>query len=57
MKNMLANARPRYFIRNDGGVKAEEFADTNNELIHVDGNLGQDSILPVQPNTLNNIYV
>lgn len=57
MKNMLANARPRYFIRNDGAVNAEEFADTNNELIHVDGNLGQDSILPVQPNTLNNIYV
>lgn len=57
MKNMLANARPRYFIRNDGSVNAEEFADTNNELIHVDGNLGQDSILPVQPNTLNNIYV
>ena len=56
MKNMLANARPRYFIRNDGSVNAEEFADTNNELIHVDGNLGQDSILPVQPNTLNNIY-
>ena len=57
MKNMLANARPRYFIRNDGSVNAQEFADTNNELIHVDGNLGQDSILPVQPNTLNNIYV
>ena len=57
MKNMLANCKPRYFIRNDGSVNAEEFADADNELIHVDGNLGQDSILPVQPNTLNNIYV
>ena len=57
IKNMLANARPRFFVRNDGGVNEEEFADTNNELIHVDGNLGQDSIYPVQPNTLNNIYV
>ena len=57
MKNMLANARPRYFIRNDGGVNEKEFVDTNNELIHVDGQLGQDSIYPVQPNTLNNIYV
>lgn len=57
MKNMLANARPRYFVRNDGGVNEQEFADTNNELVHVDGNLGQDSILPVQPNTLNNIYL
>jgi hypothetical protein len=57
MKNMLANARPRYFVRNDGGVNEQEFSDTNNELIHVDGNLGQDSIYPVQPNTLNNIYL
>jgi hypothetical protein len=57
MKNMLANARPRFFVRTDGGVNEEEFTDTNNELIHVDGQLGQDSIYPVQPNTLNNIYV
>ena len=57
MKNMLANAKPRYFIRNDGAVNADEFANTDNELVHVDGNLGQDSILPIQPNTLNNIYV
>ena len=57
MKNMLANAKPRYFIRSDGSINKEQFADTNNELIEVDGNLGQDSILPVQPNTLNNIYV
>ena len=57
MKNMLANAKPRHFIRNDGGVNEEEYADMNNDFIHVDGNLGQDSILPVQPNTLNNIYV
>ena len=57
MKNMMANARPRYFIRNDGVVNEKEFADTSKDFIHVDGNLGQDSILPVQPNTLNNIYV
>ncbi len=57
MKNMLANASPRYFVRSDGSVNAEEFADMTNEIIHVDGNLGQDSILPVQPNTLNNIYL
>ena len=57
MKNMLANAKPRYFVRSDGSVNREQFADTNNELIDCDGNLGQDSILPIQPNTLNNIYV
>ena len=57
MKNMLANAKPRHFIRSDGSVNEEEYADTDKDFIHVDGNLGQDSILPVQPNTLNNIYV
>jgi hypothetical protein len=57
MKNMLANARPRYFVREDGEVNMDEFTDLTKELVHVRGNLGQDSILPIQPNTLNNIYV
>ena len=57
LRNMLANAKPRHFIRNDGSVNEQEYADTNNDFIHVDGNLGQDSIMPVQTNPLNNIYV
>jgi hypothetical protein len=57
MQNMLANAKPRHFIRNDGTVNEEEYADLNNDFIHVDGNLGQDSILPVQGKPLNDIYV
>lgn len=57
MKNMLANAAPRHFIRNDGGVNEEEYTDLSKDLIHVDGNLGQDSIMPVQGKPLNNIYV
>ena len=57
LKNTRANASPRYFVRKDGAVNEKEFADLNNELIHVDGQLGTDSIMPVQPNTLNNIYL
>ena len=57
LKNTRANASPRYFVRKDGAVNEREFADLNNELIHVDGQLGTDSIMPVQPNTLNNIYL
>lgn len=57
MMNMLANAKPRHFIRTDGGVNEEEYADLNKDFIHVDGNLGQDSILPVQGKPLNDIYV
>jgi hypothetical protein len=57
MKNMLANAKPRHFIRDDGSVNEEEYADLDRDFIHVDGQLGQDSILPVQGKPLNDIYV
>ena len=57
MMNMLANAKPRHFIRADGSVNEEEYADITKDFIHVDGNLGQDSIVPVQGKPLNNIYV
>ena len=57
MQNMLASARPRYFIRTDGSVNEAEFADLNKDFIHVDGNLGQDSILPVATKGLENIHV
>ena len=57
MQNMLASARPRYFIKRDGSVNEQEFADITKDFIHVDGNLGQDSILPVVTNSLNAIHV
>lgn len=57
MMNMLANAKPRHFIRNDGGVNEEEYADLSKDFVHVDGNLGQDSILAIQGKPLNDIYV
>ena len=57
MMNMMANAKPRHFIRTDGSVNEEEYADTTKDFVHVDGNLGQDSILPIQGKPLNNIYV
>lgn len=57
MKNMLENARPRHFIREDGGVNEEEYADTTKDFIHVNGSLGEDSIQPVRANTLSGIYV
>ena len=57
LENMLSNAAPRHFIRNDGSVNEEEYADMSKRFVHVDGNLGQDSILPIQGKPLNNIYV
>ncbi len=57
MMNMLANAKPRYFISNDGSVNEEEYADNTKDFVHVDGNLGQDSVLPVTGKPLSSIYV
>jgi hypothetical protein len=57
MQNMLSNAKPRFFIRTDGAVKEEEYADISKDFIHVDGNLGQDSVIAVQGKPLNDIYV
>lgn len=57
MQNMLANTKPRHFIRNDGSVNESEYADMNKDFVHVDGNLGQDSILPIQGKPLSDIYV
>ena len=57
MQNMLFNAKPRHFIRNDGSVNEEEYADLSRDFVHVDGALGQDSVMPVTVNTLNPVYV
>ena len=56
-KNLQMNANPRYFMRGDGGINEEEFSDPNKMVIHVDGNLGEDSIQPVQGNALNGNYI
>ena len=57
LENLLANARPRHFIRSDGSVNEEEYADLSKNFVHVDGNLGQDSIVPIQGKTLSSVYV
>lgn len=57
MQNMLFNCKPRHFIRNDGSVNEEEYGDLTKDFVHVDGALGQDSILPVRSNGLDGIYV
>lgn len=57
LQNLLANARPRHFIRADGAVNEAEYADMSRDFVHVDGNLGDDSIKPISGKTLSDIYV
>ena len=44
VKNALVGATPRYFERVDGSVNEEEFLDLTRPLVHVSGNLGEDSL-------------
>ena len=57
LMNLLVNARPRHFIRSDGSVNEEEYADLSRDFVHVEGGLGQDSILPIQSTGLNEVYL
>ena len=57
VKNALMGCQPRYFVREDGSINEEEFADWRKPLVHVDGNLGQDSLLAIAPPAMNDLYV
>ena len=57
LKNTLAGATPRFFIRSDGSVNEEEFADFSKPFVHVNATLGQDSILPITTTPLNGNYM
>ena len=57
-KNLQFGASPRYMVRNDGGINEEEFSNPNQLLIHVDGNLGEDSYAPINvPTIVNGNYL
>lgn len=55
--NARWGARPRYFIRDDGSVNEEEFNDLSKTLIHVSGNLGEDSIRRAESEKLDSVYL
>lgn len=56
-ENAIVGAKPRYFIKNDGSVNEQEYANIENEFIHVEGNIGEENIRPVDTKPLDSIYV
>ncbi|MBQ9531141.1 MAG: hypothetical protein IJR70_03605 [Eubacterium sp.] len=44
IQNAFMCARPRYFMRNDSGVNAEEFLNWKNPLVKTNGNLGEEDL-------------
>lgn len=57
LKNTMVGAMPRYFSRMDGSINEEEFLDLNNPIVHVNGNLGQDSLKLIDHKALNGNYL
>ena len=57
VKNAVIGATPRYFQRIDGSVNEEEFADLNRSLVHVSGNLGEDSLRQIGFAPMSGVYV
>ena len=57
LENTLISSRARFFMREDGGINEEEFRDTENNLIHVAGNLGEDSIRQFNVSPLSSVYM
>ena len=57
IKNTVVGATPRYFQRIDGSVNEEEFADLSRPLVHVSGNLGEDSLRQIGFSPLSGVYM
>jgi hypothetical protein len=57
VKNTMVGAVPRYFQRADGAVNEEEFLNLANPIVHVSGNLGEDSLRMVDYRPLSGNYL
>lgn len=58
LRNAMAGATPRYFMRADGAINEEEFLDLTKALVHVNGGgLGEDSLRRVEHNSLDTNYL
>ena len=57
IKSSQVGATPRFFVRQDGAVNEEEFLDLSRPMVHVNGNLGQDSVRQIDFRPLSEVYV
>ena len=57
LKNILVTSRKRLIVRSDGGINEEELADVENDIIHSDVSLGEDSFRELTYNPLPGIAV
>jgi len=56
VKNAMAGATPRYFLRGDGGVNEEELADLSKPFVHLP-NVDENFLKPISHNSLDGNYI
>ena len=57
LKNSVMASTPRWFIRSDGSINEKEYADWRKPFVHAQGNLGQDSVMPITVSPLSANYI
>ena len=57
VKNAMVGATPRFFTRQDGTINEDELLDFTKPIIHVTGNLGEESIRQLNFNSVDGVYV
>ena len=57
VRNAQVGATPRFFSRQDGAVNESEFLDLRKPIVHVAGNLGEDSLRQIPFNALDGTYL
>ena len=56
VENAIEGASPRYFVRDDGSINLNEYNDKSKKFVHVEGNLGEENIRPIDHKKLDSIY-
>ena len=56
-KNSVIASTPRWFVRADGSINEEEYADLSRDFVHCESGLGEDDIRQIQANPLSSTYV
>lgn len=57
LRNTMVGAMPRYFARGDGSINEEELLDLDRPIVHVNSNLGEDSLRLVDYKPLSGSYI
>lgn len=57
VRNAKIGSKVRYFSKLSGGINEDEFADWSADIVHVEGDLDEKHVKPIEVPTLSSIYV